>query len=437
MHPLERPDARIRVVGAAAWPVDDQRSAVVELGVDGCVVDHAVEPGIGRLYVLGIREVALDRFIGVAVLAVALRITLELEALAVLQAAGGPPVPADLGRHTAPGEGRDVTGLASHPIRVVVELEAGKSRWVRCMTMATLTAGGVARHTGLAGPLGVFADHVVAAAGPFMTFANMADHAREILAVLTHVHVDGFAGLEQHRRQITVLDVIATATEKVAGTAIVAPRQGHALRDLGQVDCRLVGEHHLAGLIAAGRRRLVIGTRRLVADQAIDVVLVAEVVGPDVGHVVTGVALGAHTLVAAGIGAEVVDQHALAERLAGGGLVVAPGPVLVLHELVPCFGMTTQAGLGHLGAAGKRALQFLEFCMVGGRDRTLALPQPRDRLVDRACGCGLFVFRDAQLGSVARLGIDRWQLGCSDAAHIEHQAEHNHAAVPYPRTGSL
>ena len=75
--------------------------------------------------------------------------------------------------------------------------------------------------------------------------------------------------------------------------------------------------------------------------------------------------------------------------------------------------------------------------MVGSRDGTLALPQSRDRLVDRACGCGLFVFGDAQLGSVARLGIDRWQLGCSDAAHIEHQAEHNHAAVPYPRTGSL
>ena len=49
---------------------------------------------------------------------------------------------------------------------------------------------------------------------------------------------------------------------------------------------------------------------------------------------VTGVALGAHPLVAAGVGAEGVDQGLLAQLLAGGGMVVFPGPVDRLHEVL-------------------------------------------------------------------------------------------------------
>ena len=47
----------------------------------------------------------------------------------------------------------------------------------------------------------------------------------------------------------------------MAAAAVLAPRQAHMLGDVGQVDGFEPLEHHAAGLVAAGGRRLVVAAR--------------------------------------------------------------------------------------------------------------------------------------------------------------------------------
>ena len=70
------------------------------------------------------------------------------------------------------------------------------------------------------------------------------------------------------------------------------------------------------------------------ADEAVDILLVLEVEFR-ARPVVAGMALRAHALVAAGVGAEIVDDVFFAEKLAGSGVFVLPGPVDGLLELWP------------------------------------------------------------------------------------------------------
>ncbi len=162
-----------------------------------------------------------------------------------------------------------------------------------------------------------------------------------------------------------MLDVVAAAAVEVAGAAVGAPGQVDTLGDGGQVDGRLAFEHHRAGWAALGVGRLVIGAGGLVADKAVDIALIAEVEGL-VLPAVAGVALRAHALVAARVGAEVIDQVALAELLAGVRVLVRPGPVNVLHEVLASLGMAAETGLGHFRAGRERALQLFEFCVIRG-----------------------------------------------------------------------
>jgi len=76
-------------------------------------------------------------------------------------------------------------------------------------------------------------------------------------------------------------------------------------------------------------------------------------------------ALGAHPLVSTGVGAEVVDQHTLPKMLAGFRMLVIPGPVLVLHELVTGGIVALETGTGDVRAAEKRPFQLFHLTVIG------------------------------------------------------------------------
>src|SRR5208337_2020518 len=78
---------------------------------------------------LAIGEAALDRAVGVAMLAVPLHVVFFAEASAVLHFAGFAPIPVDDGRHAAACERRDVACLAGHLVYVAVELDADQLRF--------------------------------------------------------------------------------------------------------------------------------------------------------------------------------------------------------------------------------------------------------------------------------------------------------------------
>ena len=101
------------------------------------------------------------------------------------------------------------------------------------------------------------------------------------------------------------------------------------------------------------------------ADQAVDVLLVAEIEGV-ILVAVSRMALGAHPFVAARIGAEVVDQNTLSKFLFGDRMGVFPGPVLVFDELLSSPVVAFETGFGDFRAAEKRAGEFLEGGVICG-----------------------------------------------------------------------
>ena len=99
-------------------------------------------------------------------------------------------------------------------------------------------------------------------------------------------------------------------------------------------------------------------------DHAINIILVAKVEG-FILPAITGMALGAHALIATRVSAESVDQVFFAQQLTGFFVLVSPGSVYVFHELMTGFGMALQAGFRHLGAAGEGDFQIFKFRVVG------------------------------------------------------------------------
>lgn len=198
-----------------------------------------------------------------------------------------------------------------------------------------------------------------------MFFRDMAGGAGEVQSGIVHVHVQRVAGVDQGGIQIPMFDPIAAAAIEVAAPTVFPSWQADALGDLRPLDRLLALKHHRAGLVALGWWRLVIGAGAVMTDQTVDIVLIAEVEAV-VFPAEARVALGAHALVSAGIGAEVVDQITLAEQLPRLFVLVCPGPVNILHELVAGLGMTFQADPGHLRAIAERALELFELAMIGG-----------------------------------------------------------------------
>ena len=101
------------------------------------------------------------------------------------------------------------------------------------------------------------------------------------------------------------------------------------------------------------------------ADQAVDIVLIGEV-EVITGHVIASMTLGTHALVTPGIGAKVIDQNAFSQVLPRLGVLIVPGPMLILHELMASCVVALQTNLGYLRATEEWAFQLFEFCMIGG-----------------------------------------------------------------------
>ena len=191
--------------------------------------------------------------------------------------------------------------------------------------------------------------------------------------------------------EIAMLDPIAAAAIKMAGPAIGSFRRPDALRDLCPFDGGQPLEHDAAGSIALCRRRLVIGAGLLVADEAVDVLLVLEV-EVCARPVVAGMTLRAHAFIAARIGAEIIDDVVLAENLARLGAFVFPGPVDGLHELVASLVVAGQAGLRDFGAIGERPLQRFKFAVIRRRIRD---PRRKLRLFSLCADFGLLALQVA------------------------------------------
>ena len=159
--------------------------------------------------------------------------------------------------------------------------------------------------------------------------------------------------------------ITATPIEMAAAT-ILTGWQPDALRHPGPLDRLLACKHHRAGLVALGGWCFIVGASTVVTDDTVNVVLIAKV-ERIVLPAITGMTLGAHTLVTAGISAECVDQVFLAQCLAGLLVLVSPGPMYVFHELAAGFGVTLQAGPGDLGTAREGTFQFIKFGVIGSR----------------------------------------------------------------------
>ncbi len=219
--------------------------------------------------------------------------------------------------------------------------------------------------------LGVLGGGRVAAAGGLVGVEGVAVGTAHVLAVGRHVHVDMLRRLDQRGVQVAMLDRVAAATVEVAGAAVLPSRLAHRLRDLGQVG-RL---HDLAAALGHLARRvkwmagiggdLLVGRGGVVAGQAVDVVLLGEVVVL-VRPAVAGVATGAARLVGEDGAAEVVGRVLLAQGFAGGRVDRLPGPVDAFHDLVTRHVVAAQAGLGHLGAGFEWPFQGLQQAVVSG-----------------------------------------------------------------------
>ena len=163
-----------------------------------------------------------------------------------------------------------------------------------------------------------------------------------------------------------MLDAVTPAPVEVAGAAIGPFRLPDALRHLGPIDGLQPLEHDGASRITPCRRYLVVGPCLLMADNAVDILLLGEI-EVRVGPIVAGMAHRAHALVAARVGAEIVYKVTLAKRLAGFFILVFPGPMDGLLELMAGLIMTGQASLRDLGATGKGPFQRLELAVIRSR----------------------------------------------------------------------
>jgi len=154
--------------------------------------------------------------------------------------------------------------------------------------------------------------------------------------------------MEERLVEISMLDRVAASPIEVASAAIGARRSSDALGNLQQVDP--VGGQSAIGLdVAAGT---------LMADQAVDVVRVAEVEGL-VHPSVSGMAGGAGRPVALDADAEIVEEVLLTRRDRQGASVNVDGialplPVGRVHQLGCGFRMAFEASPSDRGTVGER-----------------------------------------------------------------------------------
>ena len=188
-----------------------------------------------------------------------------------------------------------------------------------------------------------------------------------------HVHVAG--GFRERAVEVAVLHVVAAAAEEVTGAAILTTGHADSLRDLLEVDSRPL----LSGLgrklrvhvgrVAGRGGEFLVRAGRVMADEAVDVLRLAEVEAR-VLPPIAGVTARAARLVRRERDAEVVHRVGLAKRhlaLAFDLLPRAPGPVDGLHEIAGLIRVALQASSGDVGPRLERALD--EGRMVLGSER--------------------------------------------------------------------
>ena len=225
--------------------------------------------------------------------------------------------------------------------------------------------------------LGVLGGSRIAAAGGLVGVEGVAVGTGQIRTVGRHMHVDMLRRLDQRGVEVAVLDRVTAAAVEVAGAAVLPAGLAHRLRDLRQVG-RLhdlaAALGHLARLVermAGIGGDLLVGRGRVVAGQAIHVVLVGEIVVL-VRPAVASVATRAARLIGEDRAAEIVGRVLLAQLLAGGRTDGLPGPVHALHDLVAGLVVAGKTGLGDFRTGLERPLQFLELAVVRSARRLAA-----------------------------------------------------------------
>ena len=113
--------------------------------------------------------------------------------------------------------------------------------------------------------------------------------ASEVIAVGIHVNINRTGWILHGRVEIAVLDRIAATTIEVTGAAVETARCANALGDVYQVDT--------LGRVACSRGFFNVGSRSVVADQAVNLAGISEVEA-GICPAVAGVTAGATWLIA-------------------------------------------------------------------------------------------------------------------------------------------
>ena len=200
--------------------------------------------------------------------------------------------------------------------------------------------------------------------------------AGEVQALGGHVHVEGGRRIDLIGVQLAVFDTGASSTVEVTRSTGLSARGSDVESDVAEVE-RLpdlpAPRRELSGLrdrVAGAGWELLVGTGRVVADEAVDVLFGREIEGV-IGPSVSRVATRAARFIRLDADAEVVDLGLLSDdiRLAERSGIRLPRPVGRRHDLFRRFGVARQTGLGHVLVGGELLVEDLELGVVGGRVR--------------------------------------------------------------------
>jgi hypothetical protein len=208
----------------------------------------------------------------------------------------------------------------------------------------------------------LFGIHAVATANRLVIIRGMAGGTGKVLSFWGHVNIQRKGRGDQGTIQVAMLDFVAAAAVKVAGSARLAGGQADVLRDICEVRwipngpassrefCRFRNRKP-----GAGREFFVSGSG-VVANETIHIFLNGEIkifVFPTVANVATG----ATRLVGLDIYAEVVNECLFAQCLAGGFIDIFPRPVRGMHNFIGGLGVAGEAGFGDILRGCKGSLQ--------------------------------------------------------------------------------
>src|SRR5210317_95053 len=122
-----------------------------------------------------------------------------------------------------------------------------------------------------------------------MTFCDVALLASKVIAVGIHVNINRTGWILHGRVEIAVLDRITATTIEVTGAAVETARCTNALGDVNQVDT--------LGRVSCSRGFFNVGSRSVMADQAVNLAGISEVEA-GICPAVAGVTAGAAWLIA-------------------------------------------------------------------------------------------------------------------------------------------